>query len=191
MEKLGAGEPLTGVRVNFSVALSAAVALTAGRLTHEELADDWLAERDDDLRDLATRVFLTHDWDLTMKTLQGTGASASDIPLRKLGTIRRRMQETGMDEVGIGLGDLREAVKRFRSLRGSATADQIRMTFPCHVAIRLRSGGLLETDGRERGACGTPLAEQQQVVSEKFDIVRDAAEVPRAWRRRPAPAPAA
>src|SRR5438105_13462508 len=37
MEKLAAGEPLTGVRVNFSVALSTAVGLTAGRLTHEEL----------------------------------------------------------------------------------------------------------------------------------------------------------
>src|SRR3954449_8092582 len=50
-EKRGAGEPLNSVRVNFSVALSCAAALLAGRLTHEELAPEWLAERDDDLRD--------------------------------------------------------------------------------------------------------------------------------------------
>jgi hypothetical protein len=65
------------------------------------------------------------------------------------------------------------------------------MTFPAHVSIRLRSGGVLETDGRERGGSGAPLEEQQQVVAQKFDLVRDAAELPRAWRRRPAPSPAA
>src|SRR3954447_11729727 len=85
MEKLAAGEPLTAVRVNFSVALSCAVALSAGRLTHDELAPDWLAERDDELRDLATRVFLEHDWDLTLKTISAAGGSASDVPLRRLG----------------------------------------------------------------------------------------------------------
>jgi hypothetical protein len=123
-----------------------------------------------------------------MKTLQGVGASASDIPLRRLPAIRKRMQETGMDEVGLGLSDLREAVKRMSGLRGQNGGGQIRMTFPCHVTIRLRSGGILETEGRERGASGTPLAEQQQVVSEKFDAVREAADMPRAWRRRPTPA---
>src|SRR3954466_422342 len=61
MERLAQGEPLTAVRVNFSVALSCAVALDAARLTHEELAADHLAEREDELRDLATRVFLEHD----------------------------------------------------------------------------------------------------------------------------------
>src|SRR4051794_1646188 len=55
MEKLGGGEPLTAVRVNFSVALSCAAALTARRLTHEELMPDWLAANEDSLRDLATR----------------------------------------------------------------------------------------------------------------------------------------
>ena len=216
MEKLGAGEPLTGVRVNFSVALSTAVAVLAGRLTHDELSEEWLAGHEDEVRELATRVFLTHDWDQTMKTLTGVGANASYLPLRSLGKIRRRMQETGMSEIGLGLADLREAVKHldpgaFRGLArrgsgangsaaGATTASDgaafpldpasIRMTFPCHVAIRLRSGGVLETDGNERGASGAPLAEQQQVVGEKFDAVREAAPMPRAWRRRPAPAAA-
>ena len=62
------------------------------------------------------------------------------------------------------------------------------MTFPCRVAIRLRSGALLEADGREVGGSRAPLEEQQQVVGDKFDAVREAAEIPKAWRRRPVPA---
>src|SRR3954454_12713750 len=84
MEKLGAGEPLNGVRVNFSVALSCAVALLARRLTHEELSPTWLAEREDDLRDLATRVHIEHDWEMTAKTIAGAGGSPADLPLRRL-----------------------------------------------------------------------------------------------------------
>jgi hypothetical protein len=96
-----------------------------------------------------------------------------------------------MDEVGLGLSDLREAIPRMRRLRRDDAAP-IRMTFPCHVAIRLRSGGLLETDGRERGGSGAPLDEQLEVVGEKFGIASDAAEMPKAWRRRPRdPNPAA
>lgn len=201
MEKLSAGEPMTAVRVNFSVALSAAVALTAGRLTHEELTDEWLTAHDDQLRDLATRVFLEHDWDMTMRTLRGVGASGSDIPLRKLPDIRKRMQQTGMDEVAIGLGELREiarrvdggmlrAFRRGESTNGSGTLDasNLRMTFPSHVTIHLRSGGVLETDGRELGASGASINEQRAVVDTKWEATRDAAELPAVWRRRRAAA---
>jgi hypothetical protein len=211
MEKLGAGEPLTGVRVNFSVALSCAAALIAARLTHEELTPGWLAEHEENLRDVATRVFLEHDWQLTARTIQASGGSAADLPLRRLPSIRRRMQDTGMDEVGLGLADLREAAKHLggggvrggiRSIaaRRASDADEsangasaldaasIRMTFPCHVSIQLRSGGVLETDGRERGGSGASLEEQQAVVGETFGIAREAAEMPKAWRRRPTPA---
>src|SRR3954469_20266590 len=199
MERLGQGEPLTAVRVNFSVALSCAVALDAGRLTHEELAPDHLAEREDELRDLATRVFLEHDWKLTAQTISAAGGSGSDLPLRKLGDVRKRMQATGMDELGLGLGDLREASRELglggmRGLlspsRRGDTQGQPRMTFPCSVAIQLRSGGMLETDGRELGGSGHSIDEQEQVVSDKFAAVREAAEIPPAWRRRPQPAPA-
>ncbi|MEA2493539.1 MAG: hypothetical protein QOJ29_1450, partial [Thermoleophilaceae bacterium] len=120
------------------------------------------------------------------------GGSAADLPLRRLPAIRRRMQATGMDEVGLGLGDLREAARHLTRRGGNASNGELpRMTFPAHVSIRLRSGGVLESEGRERGASGAPLEEQQQVVARKFDLVRDAAELPRAWRRRPAPIPAA
>ena len=99
-----------------------------------------------------------------------------------------------MDEVGLGLGDLRDAARRLglRNLlgRGDTPSDagQLRMTFPCHVAISLRSGGVLEADGREHGGSGAPLAEQQQVVYDKFVVTREAAEIPKAWRRPARPA---
>jgi hypothetical protein len=186
------------------VALSCAAALLGRRLTHEELAPDWLAAREDDLRDLATRIFLEHDWQLTGQTISAAAGSSSDLPLRRLPAIRRRLQDTGMDEVGLGLADLREAARnlgaggvRGIARRGSSNgasaldAAAIRMTFPAHATIQLRSGGVVETDGRERGGSGAPLEEQQQVVSEKFDLVRAAAEMPKAWRRRPQPAAAA
>ena len=195
MEKLSAGEPLTPVRVNFSVALSCAVALTAGRLTHEELTPAWLQQHDDDLRELGARVFVEHDWDMTAKTIAAAGGSASDVPLRRLPELRRRMRATGMDAIELTPADIREATRRLglRGLlrRGESQPRAIRMIFPCQVAIRLRSGGVLEVDGRERGGSGAPIAEQEQVVSDKFAAVRDAAEIPRAWRRRPQPAAAA
>lgn len=214
MEKLSRGEPLTGVRVNFSVALSCAVALLGRRLTHEELSPDWLASHDDELRELATRVFVEHDWDMTAKTIAAAGGSASDLPLRRLPDLRRRMRATGMDAIELSLADVREGARRLapagirermrnwapRAGSGpagsgpvgsgalGATGAPIRMTFPCHVTIRLRSGGVLEADGRERGGSRAPIEEQEQVVSEKFDAVRDVTPIPQAWRRRPQPA---
>jgi hypothetical protein len=39
------------------------------------------------------------------------------------------------------------------------------MTFPCRLAIRLRSGRVVEVDGRESGASARPVAEQRAVVN--------------------------
>src|SRR3954468_2326526 len=97
----------------------------------------------------------------------------------------------------LGPGGLRELARRGNGHSGSAQpapgldAGSIRMTFPAHVAIRLRSGGLLEADGREHGGSGAPLEEQEQVVSEKFALAREAAEMPKAWRRPSRPVPTA
>ena len=65
MERLGAGDDLTPVRVNFSTALSVASALIAGRFTHEELRPEWLAAHKGEVRDLAGRVHVRPDWDLS------------------------------------------------------------------------------------------------------------------------------
>ena len=185
MEQLSDGAALTPVRVNFSVALSAAIAILAERLTHEELHENWLGEHEDEIRSLAARVRVEHDWDLTAQTIAGTGM---ELPLRRLPTLRRRMRDTGMDEVAFGLSDLRELAKRVpirEALRSEPTLPDpstLRMTFPAHVTIRLRTGGTLEAEGREQGACGAPLIEQREVVDAKWEATREAAPLPAAWR---------
>jgi len=69
MEALSAGPDLAPVRVNFSTALSIAVALIAGRLTEHELTRAWLSEHEAEVRGLAARVHLHHDWMLTARTI--------------------------------------------------------------------------------------------------------------------------
>jgi 2-methylcitrate dehydratase PrpD len=192
MEALAAGESLTAVRVNFSVALSAAVALTAGRLTHEELTPAWLHEHKAQLHELAGRTRLRHDWALTAETIKGTAdalplrAALSDVPGRRLMTVPRRMRETGMDELGVGLAELRELVgspdaraaigglfsgrERRGAGKGLAALDtsRLRLTFPARVRVRLRSGRTLEAEGREPGSCGRPIPEQRDVVTARW-----------------------
>jgi hypothetical protein len=195
MEELSGGPDLTPVRVNFSVALSAAVALTAGRLTHEELSYAWLAEHEAELRELAGRIRLTHDWDLTFETLKGSAdalplsAATKDVTAGRWLSLPRRMRETGMDELSLGFSDLRELAARPEvrravgaALRGGrdgtgrtglAALDtaRLRMTFLARVRIRARGGRTYEAEGREPGSAGRPLDEQRRVVSEKAALV--------------------
>src|SRR6266550_3696319 len=56
MEKLGERAGLRPIGVTFLASLSVAVALIAGRLTHEELSEEWLTENAHAIRDLAART---------------------------------------------------------------------------------------------------------------------------------------
>ena len=79
MERLGAEAGLTPVGVTFSVARSVAVALVAGRLTHKELDPDWLAAHAGAIEALAARVRVVHDWELTLRTLEGPNSARSQV----------------------------------------------------------------------------------------------------------------
>ena len=190
MEELSGGPELSPVRVNFSAALSVAVALLAGRLTPAELHPAWLAERQAEIRDLAARVRVRHTPELTAATLLGTleaGASAGDVSLRGWLRVRRRMAESGMEDVNPGPALLRGAVSdrgtrrallamlRSRAARRGAGIEQLdtaalRMTFPSRLRIRLRDGRVREVAGDEPGSCGRPIEEQQAVVEEKLEV---------------------
>jgi hypothetical protein len=131
MEALGAGPDLASVRVNFSTALSIAVALTAGRLTHEELAPAWLAEHEAEVRELACRVNLHHDWDLTLQTVRApleAGVSLDDVPWNAWPKVRRRMKDLHMDDLQLGWSDLRELLSRreVRAYLGSEISGGLR-----------------------------------------------------------------
>lgn len=188
MEELGRGPDLTPIRVNFSAALSVAIALLAGRLTPAELDPAWLAEHEDEVRALAARVDLTHDPALTAQTLKGTleAGASPDLGLRDLLRIRRRLGDANMDEANPGpaiLGALRadrglrrylghSLLGRFRASRGDGGIDRLdtgalRMTFPSRLRIRLRDGSTRAVEGSEPGSCGRPLAEQRGIVEER------------------------
>lgn len=187
MEQLAPPDGLTPAGINFSTARSVAVALIAGRLTHEELDPEWLAEHRGHVDQVAGRVSVHHDWDLTLETLRGTvdaGASTGDVTPGAWVRIARRARELGMVDA-LDLGELRTLLRdagarreiarlaRKRGRGGLAGLDTgaMRLRFPCTLRIRLRSGRVLELEGRERGACGNPLEEQRQVVEEKCRLV--------------------
>lgn len=195
MEELAAGPDLTPVRVNFSVALSTAVALTAGRLTHHELSYAWLRENETALRGLAGRVRLHHDWGLTLATIKGSAdalplaAATKDVPAGRWLSLPRRMREAGMDELSLGFSDLRELAARPEvrkavlagvRRRGSGSAvtglaaldtAKLRMTFPSRVRVKMRDGRMLEAEGREPGSAGRPLVEQEGVIRAKESLL--------------------
>jgi 2-methylcitrate dehydratase PrpD len=188
---LGLGLSLSPVRVNFSTALSVAIALLAGRLTPAELSPVWLAENEPRIRALAARVRLRHDPALTARTLRGTldAGAAPDLSPRDWLRLRRRIGEAGMEGVSPGPALLRalatdRGVRAFllRSLRERSAGHgrrggierldtaALRMTFPCRLRIVLRDGGVHDLDGDEPGSCGRPLAEQRAVVAEKLRV---------------------
>jgi hypothetical protein len=47
----------------------------------------------------------------------------------------------------------------------------MRLSFPCRLRIRLRSGRTLELEGAQPGSCGRPLEEQRRMVEEKCRLV--------------------
>jgi 2-methylcitrate dehydratase PrpD len=188
MEELGRGEELSPVRVNFSAALSVAVALLAGRLTPAELRPAWLAENEGRIRALAARVRLRHDPALTARTLRGTldAGAVPDLSPRSWLRLRRRIAEAGMEGVSPGPAlaralatDRGVRVSLLRSLRWGAgrpggierlDTSALRMTFPCRLRIVLRDGGVREIEGDEPGSSGRPPAEQRAVVEEKLRV---------------------
>jgi len=187
MEQLAPPEGLTPAGINFSTARSIAVALIAGRLTHEELDREWLAEHRAQVDELAGRVTVRHDWELTLDTLRGTvdaGASTGDVSPGAWLRIARRARQLGMVDV-LDLGELgtllrdsgsRREIGRLAGRRGRGgiadlDTDAMRLSFPCRVRIRLSSGRTLEIEGEQRGSCGRPVAEQRAVVEEKCRLV--------------------
>jgi hypothetical protein len=192
MEALGKRAGLRPVGVTFSAALSVAVAALAGRLTHRELAPAWLADHRTEIAELAGRIELRHDWDLTLETVRGAsagGASLRDVPLTAWPAVLRRAREAGLVDETVDRRELRtlfgrrDAMRELASiLRRDATrrgpkgmeaidTSRLRMTFPSRLRIRLRSGRVVEAEGGEPGSCGRPLPEQRRVVEEKCALV--------------------
>jgi hypothetical protein len=183
MERLGKRAGLTPVGVNFSVARSIAIAAIAGRLTQVELTPEWLTFNAPAVEELASRIRVVHDWDMTLETLRGFdegGATIGDVPFHGWRRVVRRVRELHMNEISLTRRDLRQLAERpavrrqlWRLARrggaglGDVDTDSMRMRFPCRLHVRLRSGRVLELEREERGGCGRPLAEQRTVVEDR------------------------
>jgi hypothetical protein len=191
MERLGLEAGTTAIGVTFSVARSVAVALLAGQLTQRELDPAWLTDHRADIDALAARVRVRHDWDATLATLRGAaggGASLRDVGARGLLRTARRARALGMDEASPGRDALAELARRPALLRelgriargsggpvgidGLDTA-ALRMTFPCRLEVRLRSGRTIAAEGREPGAAGDALDRQHAVVAARETAVAE------------------
>jgi hypothetical protein len=136
------------VRVNFSAALTAAIALLAGRLTPAELEPARLAENEAGIRAPAARVRLRHDPALTAMTLLGTleAGASPDLGIGDPLRIRRRLRDANMTDANPApaiLGALR-ADRRLRRLLG----DSLRSRLGGRVGGRLEAGA---RRGGERG----------------------------------------
>lgn len=181
-----AAEPPTPVTVTFSVGWNVAIALLAGRVTPDETSEPWLAAHAARLRDLAARVRVRHDPELTGRTahafgrlLPAAGIARAVGPGRLVGAIRRLRAEH--PSTGLGLSDVAGLLRVLRSpsaVAGAARATQFwdpdalasfTAAFPARVTIRLR-------DGRERsaqadaprGGAGNGEATPQAVARQKL-----------------------
>jgi 2-methylcitrate dehydratase PrpD len=186
MEALAPPGLATPAGVNFSAARSVAIALIAGTLTHEQLDPAWLYEQRAEIEELAGRVRVRHDWELSLETLRGpveAGASTADVGPAGWLRVARRLRELRMPAVLgptelrrlLSRADLRGELWRLVRTRGAGLdrldTDAMRMSFPCRLRIRLRSGGTLELEGGQPGSCGRPLEEQRRVVEDKCRLV--------------------
>ena len=155
MDNLGAehdaGGPISPVTVNFSVSLSVAVGLLAGRLTPAELTRGFLDEHERAIRDLAARVELRHDWAMTIEVVRAFGHPPGGKPVLRqlrLRDLRRvlsgyRSQMGGSKKNRVGPLGLLPALWRARSGLFRAPA-AFRTAFPARVAIETTDGHTYE-----------------------------------------------
>ncbi|MBI4611983.1 MAG: MmgE/PrpD family protein [Planctomycetes bacterium] len=77
-EEHGTRGALSPERVNFSIPASAAIAILAGRLSGAEFEPDRLASHAEEIRFLAQRVTLRHDWDMTLEVADAFDAALGE-----------------------------------------------------------------------------------------------------------------
>ncbi|HWC31790.1 MAG TPA: MmgE/PrpD family protein, partial [Actinomycetota bacterium] len=160
---------LTPVTINFSLGLNVAVYLLAGRLGPRELDDAWLRDHSSELRGLAERVHLEHDWELTRS------AMPSFARLLPPGLVRREVGGAALarglvrarrdhPRVPIGLKDARALIATFgtdsvpnlaKSYWDPGALADFRMELPARVTITTKSGRRKAAEVRvPRGAAG-------------------------------------
>ena len=163
MERLlGADAPLTPVSINFSVARSLALRLIAGSIRSSDLSERSLEQHGHDIAELATRIWLHHDWRLTLKTWNalkvGVGidkllAGVGAVPL-----LAAASRAGGGLEAGLSLAELPMALagERFQELDGEEPTELLnrgigKLSDLAARGLQRLLGPTFETPARRRG----------------------------------------
>jgi 2-methylcitrate dehydratase PrpD len=163
----------TPVTINFSVAWNVAATLLGGELTPRQTETSWLADHEHDLRALASKVELRHDWGLTRLAtdsfagLVPPGRVARDAGLGRLRRSAGRLRSRGGGSGGAGVRDLkgisqlfwplpdRRTLARSRPFWDPEAVDGFAMTFPARVRVQRANGHEdVATVATPRGAAG-------------------------------------
>jgi 2-methylcitrate dehydratase PrpD len=190
--------PLSPININFSIPFNVAIGIVAGRHTGAELTQAFLDAHDAEIRALAARVELEHDWEMTARVADafdrvlGEASVLARLSPRELVSVVLGYQRElgGKKRHSLGLGALvgrhgadvlRLAAAKTRARRGSAhdrdrSSDlsgvdftRFEMAFPAEVTIET-------TDGRRRSArvdipLGAPgRGDYAEIVEQKYRI---------------------
>lgn len=186
---------LSPTNINFSLSVSIAIGLLAGRLTGAELTEEFLDGNRGELLSLASRVELSHAAPLTVEFLRALDEAVdlegafSQVDFRALRRARRRL---GEHVSGVAAMGPRQALEAWRSLSpgdrgflrgllslkglagraepydlGTSRLDELRMPFGARVSLELTRGRRLEGEALvPRGAPGDP--KRLEVPEAKF-----------------------
>ncbi len=186
---------LSPTNINFSLSVSVAIGLLAGRLTGAELTDEYLEENRREILSLASRVSLEHSAGLTVRFIRAIDeavdleAMLAELDWRTLlgarHGLRRHMRSVatmGLRETLDAWRDLdledRTFLKSLVSLSGFFRAapgydlgrsrlEDLRMPFGARVHLMLRDGTLLEAEKHiPKGGPGDPG--RSGVAADKF-----------------------
>ena len=186
---------LSPTNINFSLSISLAIALLAGRLSGAELTEEYLDENRADILEVASRVALYHDAALTVEFVRSLDealdlrSALACVETRALLNARGRMREHLSRVATMGR---REALAAWRSLSrcdraflrglvplesllgpagrydlGARSLEGARMPFGARVSVLLEGGGRLTAERMvPRGGPGDPR--RLEVPPEKF-----------------------
>jgi len=173
--------------INFRIPHTAALALIAGRLTSAEFAPDFLGHHADEIAGLASRVRLSHDWEMTLNVVRAIVSGLepfSPVAYLSLSDIRRafRGMRTHMSpRLPLALPDILQAlfavkpgniVKLVSAARkGGSMADvdfgRMRFPFAARVTLKTTDGKSYES-GRELPDGSPGGRSRREVAGEKL-----------------------
>jgi hypothetical protein len=178
----------TPVTINFSVPWNVAVTLVAGELTPRQTSVEWLTSNASELREVAARVRLQHDWALTRLTTESFaglvpfGRVGREAGLGKLAARGRKLRKgDGRGGDGGRGGELRGLhqlvwpppdLKTFSASRpfwDPSAVDAFAMTFPARVRVIAKDGSEQEaTCTTPRGGAGNDVEGPEPVSRAKL-----------------------